>query len=228
MARLPCAAASASPTRERCITPSPTPVGTRPIIRSTPPLIPRRYRMSARQPVALSFTARSRRSDSAAIRLLPQLYGPAGPNNFQGQDTTYTAVGNVMGWNPANRDLANLTGIIPPKGVRDPYVYNYYLGVQHQIARSLVFEVNYVGTIAHKLFRAEQVNRVPGGSSGSDDGLQPAVPAGCTIDRFGRELCSQKDAAGITNTTGRLNPNYGRLRVWENVNNSVYNSCRLR
>ena len=157
----------------------------------------------------------------------PAYTGPAGPNNFQGNDTTYTAVGNIMGWNPSNRDLANLTGIIPPKGVRDPYVYNYYAGVQRQLARSLVFEMNYVGTVAHKLFRAEQVNRIPGGSLDPTTIYDASLPAGCTKDRFGRELCSQKDVAGITNTTGRLNPNYGRLRVWENVNNSIYNSMQV-
>jgi hypothetical protein len=157
----------------------------------------------------------------------PRFTGPAGPDNFQGTDTQFTAVGNVMGWNPANRDLANLTGIIFPKGVRDPYVYNYYLGVQHEVVPRLALEVNYVGTVAHKLFRAEQVNRIPGGSLDPTTVYNPSVPAGCTIDRFGRELCSQKDVAGITNTTGRLNPNYGKLRVWENVNNSIYNSLQV-
>ncbi len=157
----------------------------------------------------------------------PSFTGPAGPNNFQGTDTTYTAVGNIMGWNPANRDLANLTGIIFPKGVRDPYVYNYYMGVQHEIVPRLALEVNYVGTTAHKLFRAEQVNRIPGGSLDPATDYGTGAPLGCTIDRFGRELCSQKDPAGITNTTGRLNPNYGKLRVWENVNNSIYNSLQL-
>jgi len=157
----------------------------------------------------------------------PSFTGPAGPNNFQGNDTTYTAVGNIMGWNPSNRNLANLTGIIPPSGVRDPYVYNYYLGVQRELVQRLVLEVNYVGTVAHKLFRAEQVNRIPGGSLDPNTVYNDSVPAGCTVDRFGRELCSQIDPAGITNTTGRLNPNYGRLRVWENVNNSVYNSMQV-
>jgi len=175
----------------------------------------------------------------------PSFSGPPGTNNFQGNDTQYTAVGNIMGWNPGNRDLANLTGIIPPGGVRDPYVYNYYLGVQKELARSLVFEANYVGTVAHKLFRAEQVNRVPGGalcyvdpvtqvpwgscsaSKGTDAGVSLVNGVPCATDRFGRLLCTQKDQAGLTNTTGRLNPNYGRLRVWENVNNSVYNSMQL-
>jgi Carboxypeptidase regulatory-like domain len=159
--------------------------------------------------------------------LAPSFTGPPGPNNFQGNDTQYTAVGDIMGWNPANRDLANLTGIIPPKGVRDPYVYNYYVGMQREVVRSLVLELNYVGTVAHKLFRAEQVNRIPGGSLDPTTVYNASAPAGCTIDRFGRELCSQIDPAGITNTTGRLNPNYGKLRVWENVNNSIYNSMQV-
>ena len=145
----------------------------------------------------------------------PSFTGPPDPNNFQGTDQKYTAVGNIMGWNPTNPDLANLTGIIFPQGVRDPYVYNYYMGVQHEIAPRLTMELNYVGTVAHKLFRAEQVNRVPGG----------ALPQGeCIVDMFGRTLCSQKSDF---NQTGRPNPNYGRLRVWENVNNSVYNSLQV-
>lgn len=145
----------------------------------------------------------------------PRFTGPPDPNNFQGTDLTYTAVGNITGWNPTNPNLANLTGIIFPGGVRDPYVYNYYMGIQHEIAPRLTLELNYVGTVAHKLFRAEQVNRVPGGAL--DEGT-------CIVDEFNRTLCSEK---GPFNSTGRPNPNYGRLRVWENVNNSVYNSLQM-
>lgn len=145
----------------------------------------------------------------------PSYTGPADPANFQGTDTKYTAVGNIMGWNPNNPDQANLTGIVFPQGIRDPYVYNFHFGIQHEIAPHLVIEADYVGTAAHKLFRAQQVNRIPGGS----------LPAGtCITDRFGRNLCSQKSA---TNSTGRLNPNYGRLRVWENSNSSNYNALQL-
>jgi hypothetical protein len=124
-----------------------------------------------------------------------------------------------MGWNPSNLNLANLTGIVFSQGVRDPYVYNYYLGVQHEIAPRLTLEVNYVGTTAHKLFRAEQVNRIPGG----------ALPVGtCVVDKFGRNLCGHDTGGSTTpNPNGRLNPNYGRLRVWQNVNNSNYNSLQV-
>jgi Carboxypeptidase regulatory-like domain len=154
----------------------------------------------------------------------PTFTGPGDPNNFQGTDTTYTAVGNIMGWNPSNPDLANLTGIVLQEGIRDPYVYSYYFGVQHELVPRLAFEVNYVGTAAHKLFRAQQANRIPGGSLDPLTDYGTGAPLGCTIDIFGRTLCSQKSA---TNGTGRLNPNYGRLRVWENVNNSNYNSLQF-
>jgi hypothetical protein len=141
--------------------------------------------------------------------------GPPDPLNNQGTDLKFTAVGNIMGWNSNNPDQANLTGIVFPQGIRDPYVYNFHLGFQHEIAPHLVIEANYVGTAAHKLFRAQQANRVPGGGLPEDT---------CVTDNFGRNLCSQKSA---TNAIGRLNPNYGRLRVWENSNNSSYSALQL-
>jgi hypothetical protein len=89
-------------------------------------------------------------------------------------------------------------------------VYNYYLSVQREIMPKLTVEADYVGTAGHKLFRADDVNRIPGGH----------LPVGgCTTDEFGRRLCGQ--------TGGVLNPNYGTLRVWENAANSNYNSFQL-
>jgi len=48
----------------------------------------------------------------------------------------------------------------------------------------------------------------------------------------GRKLCSQvnSNVAGNdieVNPEGRLNPNYGRLRVWENSGNSIYHGLQL-
>jgi hypothetical protein len=74
----------------------------------------------------------------------------------------------------------------------------------------LTIEADYVGTAAHKLFRADDVNRIPGGH----------LPAGgCVQDLFGRTLCHQPG--------GHINSNYGTLRVWENAANSNYNSLQL-
>ncbi len=135
------------------------------------------------------------------------------------QGTGAQAVGNLTGWDANNPNLGYLTGIVFPKGIRDPYVYNYYLGVQREILPKMIAEANYVGTTGHKLFRAENVNRIPGGR----------LPEGlCTTDNFGRRLCSQIDSVNTPgNAVGRLNPNFGTLRVWQNVVNSNYNALQL-
>jgi hypothetical protein len=144
----------------------------------------------------------------------PRFTGPPDPLNFQGAGSA-TAIGNIQAWAPSNANLAVLTGIIFPEGIRDPYVHNFYFGFQHEVFANTTLEVNYVGTAGHKLFRAEDVNRIPGGS----------LPAGlCTTDTFGRKLCSQE---GPFNATGRLNPNYATLRNWQNVVNSDYNSMQV-
>jgi hypothetical protein len=131
---------------------------------------------------------------------------PTNPN--QGPPNQSQASGNIDGWDPTNPNQAVLTGIVFPKGVRDPYVYNFYLGIQHEILPKTVLDVKYVGTAGHKLFRAEDVNREPGSY----------LPKGLTaVDNFGRTL---------TGLGGRLNQNYGRLRAWENAVNSNYSSLQ--
>ncbi|HEX4486349.1 MAG TPA: hypothetical protein VH088_08800, partial [Terriglobales bacterium] len=136
---------------------------------------------------------------------------PTNPNMGTGAQAT----GNFTGWDSANPNLAQLTGIVFPQGIRDPYVYNYYLGIQRELAPKLVLEANYVGTTGHKIFRADNVNVIPGGR----------LPEGtCVTDNLGRDLCSQESA---NNAAGRLNPNFGTLRVWSNEVNSNYNSLQL-
>ena len=141
----------------------------------------------------------------------PAFVGPSPP----GQHAEAGATGNISGWDPSNPHLAALTSIVFPEGIRDPYVENWFLGVQREIRPRLSVEVNYVGTAGHKLLRAESVNRVPGG----------LLPEGvCVKDTFGRRLCSQ---INDNNPNGVLNPNYGNLRVWENIANSGYNSLQV-
>jgi hypothetical protein len=143
------------------------------------------------------------------------LFGPggvtptfSGPPTNPNQGSGFQATGNINGWYGQSPNLALLTGIIFPQGVDDPYVYNYYFGVQRQIMPKTIVEFNYVGTTGHKLFRAEDINRAAG----------TLLPAGATL----------VNNVGIT-LTGyghRPNANYGRLRVWENVVNSNYNSLQ--
>ena len=133
-----------------------------------------------------------------------------GPPTNPGQGVGAQAVGNLSGWAAGNPQTAYLTGIIFPQGVRDPYVYNFFLSVQHEIMPKLSIEANYVGTAGHKLFRADDVNRIPGGH----------LPGGsCVTDSFGRQVCGTP--------SHRINGNYGSLRVWENAANSNYSSFQL-
>lgn len=151
----------------------------------------------------------------------PRFVGSAPPQQNSGSGVQ--ATGNISGWAPSNPHLADQTSIVFPEGIRDPYVENWFLGVQHQIRARIVVQLNYVGTAGYKLFRAEAVNRIPGAR----------LPEGtCVIDTFRRKLCSQVnsnvDANGFEiNPIGRLNPNQGFLRVWENTANSVYHGLQL-
>ncbi|HEX6504687.1 MAG TPA: carboxypeptidase regulatory-like domain-containing protein [Terriglobales bacterium] len=137
--------------------------------------------------------------------VVPTFSGPpANPNQGSGAQAT----GNINGWNGLAPNQALLTGIVFPKGIDDPYVYNYYLGLQHEILPKTVIELDYVGTTGHKLFRAEDINRAPGTLLHA--GVSLVNNVGEFLQGFG----------------GRPNQNYGRLRVWENVVNSNYNSLQ--
>ena len=138
----------------------------------------------------------------------PRFTGDPGPSQNQGPPGQAQAQGNINGWDPSNPNLATLTGIIFPKGIKDPYVYNFYFSLQREILPKTVLQVDYVGTAGHKLFRSEDINRQPGSF----------LPTGSTItDNLGRDW---------NGNSGRLNTNYGRLRNWQNAVNSNYSSLQ--
>ena len=133
-----------------------------------------------------------------------------GPPANPGIGTGAQGTGNIQGYAAGDPNTAILTGIVFPSGIRDPYVLNSYFGFQREILPKTVLEVNYVGTLGRRLFRAEQGNRLPG----------IALAKGTTVvDTFGRTL------TGL----GRrfLNPNYGNLRIWDNVSKSWYNGLQV-
>src|SRR6267378_3772859 len=133
-----------------------------------------------------------------------------GPGQNPGIGTGTQATGNIQGYFAGDPNTAILTGIIFPEGIRDPYVLNSYFGFQHEILPKTVLEVNYVGTLGRRLFRAEQGNRVPG----------ERLRAGATVvDTFGRTL------TGLGHRF--LNPNYGNLRIWDNVSKSWYHGLQV-
>ncbi|MGA7293070.1 MAG: TonB-dependent receptor [Terriglobales bacterium] len=140
--------------------------------------------------------------------------GPGSNPGNMGPTSQAQNAGNINGWDPANPNFANLTGVVLPTGIRDPYVYNFYLDIQREIIPKTVVDIKYVGTAGHKLFRAEDINRAPG----------TELPYGSTtVDNFGRTLYGLE---GPLNPNGRVNANYLKLRTWENSVNSNYNSLQ--
>ena len=139
----------------------------------------------------------------------------SGPPTNPGQGIGAQATGNINGWASSNPDQAKLTGIVLPQGIKDPYVYSFFLSVQREVMPKLVVEADYVGTAAHKLFRASDINTVAGG-------FLPA--GGQVVDNFGRTLTGLQDPI---NGVGRPNANYATLRTWENAVNSNYNALQL-
>jgi hypothetical protein len=139
----------------------------------------------------------------------------SGPPTNPGQGIGAQATGNINGWNASTPLIAKLTGIVLPQGIRDPYVYNAFFSVQRELMPKLVVEVDYVGTAGHKLFRAENINRQVGGR------LPNTI---CGTNNIGEGFCG---LVGALNGTGRPNPNYGTMRLWQNAVNSNYNSLQV-
>lgn len=123
--------------------------------------------------------------------------------------------GNIAGWFPGNPNLAALTGIPDPDGLRTPYVINSFFGVQHQLSPSTVLEVNWVGNYGRKLFWAENPNRVVNGKA------RPSLFDPCT----GQTLVESDPGKGVG--TGLINPCFGTLRTWKNSVNSTYNALQV-
>jgi hypothetical protein len=115
--------------------------------------------------------------------------------------------GNIMGWDSGSPNLAYLTGIPDPDGMRTPYVENGFLGIQQELAPSTVLEVNWVGTFGKKLFWAENPNRMVNGYARASV-INP---------------CDGTDAA----PTPLLNPCFGTLRTWKNTVNSNYSALQV-
>ena len=140
------------------------------------------------------------------------LYGPqdgsaptaTGANNNPGGGLFE---GNIIAYEPTNPNLAFLSGI-PNPDMRDPYTQSFFLGIQKEVLRNTMFEVNYVGTLGRKLIRAENPNRFVG-------------------DRIGAGSPVNNEFAGDP-AFNRINPNEGTLRVWENNVNTNYHALQMQ
>ncbi len=133
------------------------------------------------------------------------------PNNLGTGPATATFnafQGNIMGWYPYNSNGAFYTGIVFPN-FRDPYVYGSHLSLEHEFGGGFVLKTSWVGTFGHKLYRAEDINRVFGGMV-TLGGVGPTTTGMCGL--YGAY---------------RVNCLFGRMRTWENSVNSNYNGLQV-
>jgi hypothetical protein len=112
------------------------------------------------------------------------------------------ATGNISGWDPENAQTSSFTSIIFPDAERDPFVENWFVGVQREVVPRLTVEINYVGTAGRKLFRAENVNR----SSGSIRNFRGVLPS--FQFEFPKQRCGHP--GGLVHAATRLHK-----RCWE-------------
>jgi outer membrane receptor protein involved in Fe transport len=131
---------------------------------------------------------------------------------------------------PLNITGANLQQVYaPPPGVdprtlnqtlfspnfKDPYSESYTIGVQRQFGSKTGLEIRYVGTEGVDLFATRDGNPYVAGfvNNGFADVLPPGVTTGVNT------TCAT--------CNGRVNPNYGVIRLRDNSGHSSYNGLEL-
>jgi hypothetical protein len=104
--------------------------------------------------------------------------------------------------------------------IRTPYMENYNLNLQQQITRTMSFQISYVGSQGHKLFRFRDIN-------------QPTLSAIQQFDYaaasgFDRTVADNGSIAGCYCTPRNfLSSPYYYINYLEGSANSIYNSLQL-
>ena len=162
-------------------------------------------------------------------------YDPAFYNLFLNAATaapvifSYSLSGNFTPM-PLNITGANLQQVYaPPPGVdprtlnqtlfspnfRNPYSESYTLGIQRQLGARTALEIRYVGDQGVDLFATRDGNPYVAGfvNNGFADVLPSGVTAGVN--------------ASCSACNGRVNPNYGVIRLRDNSGHSSYNGLQI-
>ncbi|HXW17129.1 MAG TPA: carboxypeptidase regulatory-like domain-containing protein, partial [Candidatus Acidoferrales bacterium] len=93
-------------------------------------------------------------------------YNPVGPAPL----STGTAVATIASGQPVFTSFAPSNNIyVVDRNIRTPYMENFNLNIQQQVARKIIVEVGYVGAEGHKLFRIRDINQPSQGQIYSSD-----------------------------------------------------------
>jgi hypothetical protein len=170
----------------------------------------------------------------AAAGTVRQTPGGAGSVNFPFLPNTTTQLNTTPGTNGGDPRLFNQTRVDP--NFHNPYTMSYNLGIQQEIARDTVLEIRYVGSRLVGQFQT--VNGNPNvqflNRAAQCMGLDPGSFSGGFV--VGTAAASAQDAcdgAGFnnrpgTNGNGRLDPNFGSVRLRTNGASATYNGLQMR
>ena len=95
-------------------------------------------------------------------------YNPVGPAPVL---FSFSTVSEIQDGRPVFTDFLDSDVFAVDRNARTPYIQNFNLNIQHQLAKNLVLQAGYVGSLGTKLFRYRDIN-------------QPANPAVSTARPF--------------------------------------------
>jgi hypothetical protein len=170
----------------------------------------------------------------AAAGTFLQTPGAPGSVTFPFLPNTTAQLNGTPGTNNGDPRLFNQTRVDP--NFRNPYGMSYGLGIQQEIVRNTVLEVRYVGTRLVGQFQTlngnpnvQFLNRAaqclglnPGSFSG---GFVVGTPAASAIDACNGAGFNNRPG---TSGNGRLDPNFGAVRLRNNGATATFNSLQAR
>ncbi|MGI8788087.1 MAG: TonB-dependent receptor domain-containing protein [Pyrinomonadaceae bacterium] len=170
----------------------------------------------------------------AASGLVTQVPGTAGALPFPSLPTTVAQLNTTPGTNGGDPRLFNQTRVDP--NFYSPYTMGFNVGIQQQIFKDSVVEVRYVGSRIIGQFQTVNgnpdvrfLNRAaqclglnPGAFSAGNAVGTPAASADAACNNSGFNSRSG------TNGNGRLDPNFGPVRVRNNGARSTYDGLQIR
>jgi hypothetical protein len=170
----------------------------------------------------------------AAAGTFLQTPGAAGSVTFPFLPSTTAQLNTTPSTNGGDPRLFAQTRVDPD--FRNPYTMSYGLGIQQELARDTVLEVRYVGSRLVGQFQTvngnpnvQFLNRAaqclgmnPGAFS---NGLVVGTPAASADDACAGSGFSNRPG---TNGNGRLDPNFGAVRLRTNGATATYNSLQMR
>jgi hypothetical protein len=163
-------------------------------------------------PVPPLFEAPYQARADGTIHTNPFPFTPPPPGSTNITWNAYLPIGGIPAWSVNNRT---------------PYSEAYHLTIQRQFKSNTLLSVGYVGSQAHALMSATEVNP---GSPGLCQGLsQPSevAPGTPTCGPFGENgVYTAANGTTVNGTRAPFGPDFGALVLYSTVGNSNYNSLQ--